>query len=38
MFLNNSLFEKGLFNGSVGVVLKIVDKNIVKVAFPLNLL
>ncbi|RHZ52411.1 hypothetical protein Glove_461g30 [Diversispora epigaea] len=26
---NNSLFEKGLYNGSVGVVLKIVDEIIV---------
>jgi ATP-dependent exoDNAse (exonuclease V) alpha subunit len=37
MFLNNSLFEKGLFNGSVGVILQIVDENIVKVAFPLKI-
>ncbi|RHZ83523.1 hypothetical protein Glove_91g64 [Diversispora epigaea] len=36
MFLNNSLFTKGLFNGSIGVVLKIIDNDTIQVTFPLK--
>ncbi|CAG8664858.1 4900_t:CDS:1, partial [Diversispora eburnea] len=36
MFLNNSLFKKGLFNDFIGVVLKIIYDDIVQVAFPLK--
>ncbi|CAG8576435.1 4890_t:CDS:2, partial [Diversispora eburnea] len=36
MFLNNSLFTKGLFNGSIGIVLKIIDYDTIEVAFPLK--
>ncbi|RHZ85307.1 hypothetical protein Glove_67g62 [Diversispora epigaea] len=36
MFLNNSSFTKGLFNGSIGVVSNIIDKDTIQVPFPLK--
>ena len=36
MFLNNSQFKHGLYNGSIGVVMKICNQESVEVAFPLT--
>ncbi|CAG8592983.1 9902_t:CDS:2 [Diversispora eburnea] len=36
IFLNNSLFTKGLSNGSIGVVLKVINNDTIQVAFPLK--
>ena len=35
MFLNNTQFKHGLYNGSIGVIMKICDQESVEVAFPL---
>ncbi|CAG8634211.1 3497_t:CDS:1, partial [Diversispora eburnea] len=37
IFLNNSLFTKGLFNNSIGIVLKIIDNDTIQVAFSLKM-
>jgi len=34
MFLDNTLFEYGICNGSIGVILALNDDNSIKVAFP----
>ena len=36
MFLNNTQFKYGLYNGSIGVVIKICNQENVEVAFPLT--
>src|SRR4051812_11743052 len=36
MFLNNTQFKHGLYNGSIGVIMKICDQENVEVAFPLT--
>ena len=36
MFLNNTQFRHGLYNGSIGVVMKICDQENIEVAFPLT--
>src|SRR5436190_13682018 len=35
MYLNNTQFKHGLYNGSVGIVMKICDQETIEVAFPL---
>jgi ATP-dependent DNA helicase PIF1 len=34
MFLNNKYFSKGIYNGSIGVILKILSESLVEVVFP----
>ncbi len=36
MFLNNTQFRHGLYNGSIGVIMKICDQENLEVAFPLT--
>src|SRR4051812_18841778 len=35
MFLNNTQFKHGLYNGSIGIIMKICNQETVEVAFPL---
>jgi len=34
MFLNNKYFSKGIYNGSIGVILKVLNESLIEVAFP----
>jgi ATP-dependent exoDNAse (exonuclease V) alpha subunit len=34
MFLNNKYFSKGIYNGSIGIVLRILNDSLVEVVFP----
>src|SRR6185295_9569719 len=34
MFLNNKLFEHGIYNGTIGIVTKLIDCENVEVTFP----
>ena len=36
MFLNNKYFSKGIYNGSIGVILKIINESLIEVAFPIS--
>ena len=36
MFLTNKLLDKGLCNGSIGVITKLIDENHIEVAFPVK--
>jgi len=36
MFLNNKYFSKGIYNGSIGVILRILDESLVEVVFPIS--
>ncbi|GET04747.1 P-loop NTPase superfamily protein [Rhizophagus clarus] len=36
MFLNNTQFKHGLYNGSIGIVMKICNQESIEVAFPLT--
>ncbi len=36
MYLNNTQFKHGLYNGSIGIVMKIDDQESIEVAFPLT--
>jgi len=36
MFLTNKLFSEGFCNRSIGVITKLIDKNHIKVVFPIN--
>ena len=36
MFLTNKLFKKELGNGSIGIVIKLIDENHIEGAFPIN--
>src|SRR5215213_5530104 len=34
MFLNNKLFDHNICNGTIGVITKVFDENIIEVTFP----
>ena len=34
-FLNNKYFSKGIYNGSIGVILKVLNESLVEVVFPM---
>ncbi|RGB30698.1 hypothetical protein C1646_710797 [Rhizophagus diaphanus] len=36
MFLNNKYFSKGIYNGSIGVILRVLDESLVEVVFPIS--
>ena len=36
MFLNNKYFSKGIYNGSIGVILRILNESLVEVIFPIS--
>jgi ATP-dependent DNA helicase PIF1 len=36
MFLNNKYFSKGIYNGSIGVIIRVPDESVVEVAFPIS--
>ncbi len=36
MFLNNKYFSKGIYNGSIGVVLRVLNESLVEVVFPIS--
>jgi DNA replication protein DnaC len=36
MFLNNKYFSKGIYNGSIGIILKVLNDSLVEVVFPVS--
>jgi len=36
MFLNNKYFSKGIYNGSIGVILRVLNESLVEVVFPVS--
>ncbi|EXX55721.1 Pif1p [Rhizophagus irregularis DAOM 197198w] len=36
MFLNNKYFSKGIYNGSIGVILRVLNESLVEVVFPIS--
>src|SRR3989337_2280872 len=36
IFLNNKYFSKGIYNGSIGVILRILNDSLVEVVFPVS--
>ena len=36
MFLNNKYFSKGIYNGSIGVILRVLNDSLVEVVFPVS--
>ena len=36
MFLNNKYFSKGIYNGSIGVIMKILNESLIEVSFPVS--
>src|SRR6266511_1357644 len=36
MFLNNKYFSKGIYNGSIGVLLRVLNDSLVEVVFPVS--
>ena len=36
MFLNNKYFSKGIYNGSIGVILRILNESLIEVVFPIS--
>src|SRR3954454_9809695 len=35
MFLNNRYFSKEIYNGSIGIILRILNESLIKIVFPI---